>query len=292
MILAKNINCFLKIFINCQHKSKVKVNIRKLGNDGEPIRIPHFSVSVLGGLQPDRLASTLLIGDDDGLQARFLCMWPDPVPLARPRSVPGDDQALVALRRVLNLEMETGEEGIARPGVLPMTNEAADLFHEWRVEHAREDGSGMFGSHLGKLPGYVARLALVLEFLWWSASDNALPVNVGKTAVTAAAHMVEDYFKPMARRAYGDASLPEAERLAAAFGRWLLREQRHDFNARSVYREAGLPGLNTADKMGLAIKELEAACWIRPAPSRAGEAPGRQRADFVVNPAIFGGVDV
>jgi len=39
----------------------------------QPIHIPHLAVSVVGGIQPDRLNSLLLNGDDDGLPARFAC---------------------------------------------------------------------------------------------------------------------------------------------------------------------------------------------------------------------------
>ena len=62
---------------------------------GEVIDIPFCSVSLLGGLQPDRLNSMLLSGDDDGLAARPLYAWPDPVPSRRPTRVP-DRHALQA----------------------------------------------------------------------------------------------------------------------------------------------------------------------------------------------------
>ena len=50
----------------------------------EPIRIPHLSVCVVGGIQPDKLNSLLLTGDDDGLPARFLLTWPESLPPKRP----------------------------------------------------------------------------------------------------------------------------------------------------------------------------------------------------------------
>ena len=40
-----------------------------------PITIPRLSVGVLGGVQPERLTD-LLNSPDDGLQARFLWLWP------------------------------------------------------------------------------------------------------------------------------------------------------------------------------------------------------------------------
>src|SRR5829696_128525 len=43
-----------------------------------PVIIPRLSIGVLGGVQPDRLAD-LIHGPDDGLQARFLWLWPEKV---------------------------------------------------------------------------------------------------------------------------------------------------------------------------------------------------------------------
>ena len=42
--------------------------------------IDRLLVTVVGGIQPDRLRSLLLKTDDDGMPARFIPFWPDPVP--------------------------------------------------------------------------------------------------------------------------------------------------------------------------------------------------------------------
>lgn len=48
----------------------------KDGDDGRDV--PHLTRGIVGGIQPDRLASILLSGDDDGLSARFIYAWPAP----------------------------------------------------------------------------------------------------------------------------------------------------------------------------------------------------------------------
>ena len=58
-----------------------------------------------------------------------------------------------------------------------------------------------------------------------SAGYEAPPSRISCRAVNAAAALIEDYFKPMAARVYGDAALPEADRLAAVFARWILDER-------------------------------------------------------------------
>ena len=50
----------------------------RVKNNGTPIKVDRLSIGLLGGIQPDRLAD-LLKSAADGLQARFLPIWPDPV---------------------------------------------------------------------------------------------------------------------------------------------------------------------------------------------------------------------
>jgi Protein of unknown function (DUF3987) len=57
--------------------------------DPEPIVIPALTVAIMGGIQPDRLATLVLSGDDDGLAARFIYMWPERIPPQRPTRLPG-----------------------------------------------------------------------------------------------------------------------------------------------------------------------------------------------------------
>jgi hypothetical protein len=58
-----------------------------------------------------------------------------------------------------------------------------------------------------------------------SAGGAPPPSRISGRAVAAAAALIEDYFKPMAQRVLGDATLPEADRLAATMARWILDER-------------------------------------------------------------------
>src|SRR5262249_48313801 len=65
--------------------------------DREPIVVPALPLAIMGGIQPDRLHSLLLTGDDDGLVARFIWSWPDRVLPQRPaRHAPEDASAMLA----------------------------------------------------------------------------------------------------------------------------------------------------------------------------------------------------
>ena len=78
----------------------------------EPIIVPFNSVSIIGGLQPDPLARLLTSSDDDGLAARFLFTWPEPIPFERPTRTLNTQFALTAMRRLHGLGMGTDAEGL------------------------------------------------------------------------------------------------------------------------------------------------------------------------------------
>ena len=238
--------------------------------DGASIRVPHFSVGILGGIQPDRLASMLLAGDDDGLAARFLFSWPDPLPPTRPHRAPDNLSALGALRWLLTL-LPDQVNGAKLPRVIPLTPAAVDRLHEWRLTvAAMEDGAaGLFLSWLGKLPGMAVRIAITLECLWWSAQPlgTAEPTAISNAAVAAATELLNAYSIPMARRTFGEAALPEADRDAIALARWLLRQAPVPsiINARDLRHADALP-TREAERYDTALAELVLANWVKPAP--------------------------
>ena len=147
-------------------------------------------MGVVGGIQEDRLDSLLLQeGDDDGFAARIGFIWPEPAPLVRSQHVPDDRLIDYAFQRLASLEFLGNQ-----PVEIPFCKEAADRMWVWRQAHApeRDSATGLFGSSLGKLPGYIARFALVFEHLKWAAgSDPVPPVRVSLEAVEAAVRFVD-----------------------------------------------------------------------------------------------------
>jgi len=256
--------------------------------DGEPIQIPHLSVGVLGGIQPDRLASVLHAGDDDGLHARFLYFWPEPVPPMRPIGDLANGPALAALRRLSALDMIESGDGKTRHKIVGLTDSAADLFQQWRDAHVDYEPNGRLAGWWGKCPGFFLRLALVLKFLWWAPEHRlAEPECIDKRAAAAAAALVDDYLKPMAECAYGDAALPVAERSTATLAQWIVKTRPQIINARNLRRKVRLPELREAAEIHAAIKSLDEAGWLMAKPSRAGGGHGRQREDYMVNPKVL-----
>ncbi len=120
--------------------------VDRVKDGGEAIRIPNLSVTVVGGIQPDRLATMLLLGDDDGMSARVLYCWPDPRPPTRPRNITDDASALCALRWLMVLDQDV-VAGHPRPRVLPLDPDAADAIQAWR-----ERVAGLEQEAFGPLP--------------------------------------------------------------------------------------------------------------------------------------------
>jgi len=265
--------------------------IDRKGSKG-PISIPFNGVSVLGTIQPEKLSSCLLNGADDGLVARFLWAWPDPVPYRRPRQI-ADESKLLELYRWLDaLPWGVGFDGGKVPVTIPLDDAAATLFERWTRgnQEGLEDAGSLYKGFCGKLTGLVLRLALTSALTEAGATGSPEPKAISARTVAAVCEFVDGYAKPSAVRVFGDAALPVVERHAATLARYIRRHKMQRINAREMKRPPHrLPGLTEAAPLNAAIEFLVEANWLHPIGSRAGENPGRKSADFAVNPAVHGG---
>lgn len=253
--------------------------------DPVPLIIPSLTVAICGGIQPDRLQSLILSGDDDGLASRFIYVWPDPVPPRRPKSRPhsGAKAKLLQLYQLKSMAPE-GERHLLR-----FAPAAADALQEYRLQtaEAEEGAAGLLLSWQGKLPGMAVRLACILEHLIWAGDSEgaAPPQEVSEWAATAAIYFLDTYATPMALRALGEAALPQAERDAMTLARWIAAADPlpEAINARDLRRKYTPIGQDAA-RYDAALAELELAGWVRPLPAKPG--PGRKPKTYAVNPSL------
>lgn len=254
--------------------------------DADPVVIPHLVWSIIGTIQPDRAASLLMSGDDDGLAARILYCWPDPLPPRRPSCQADTEAALNRLRRLRNIPWD----GEPEPKLVPFTEDAAAKLHMWRIEVAEleSNAAGLMLSWLGKLPGMALRLALIFELLAWSEMSDGAPESekIDEQAITAAITFLREFGIPMATRTFGAAALPQSERDSRVLARWLLQQRPFPakINARDLRRRGDGPAIPDAERMEAALRELEAAGWCRPAHRSGGI--GRARKDWEINPKL------
>lgn len=256
----------------------------------EPLTIDRLTVGVVGGIQPDRLKSLLFRADDDGLLARFLPIWPNPAPLRRPQA--WADEALIdrALARLLALKMVTDEQGETRPWFIPFAEEARSLMDDFRlaVRGWEAEAEGLMLSFVGKLPGLAARLSLVLGCLDHAADDAEEPKEITPSEFGRAAHLVEAYVLPMARRAYADAATPKADRAARRLVRIIREQGWRSFTARQVLR-LDRSGLASKAELDPALAALEDGECIRPVEAQPKVQGGRPQRLYAVNPALHRG---
>lgn len=269
--------------------------IDRKGNP-EPTCVSFNGVSVVGGIQPEKLADALFGKGkpDDGLVARFLWAWPDRPPYQRPRRA-SDHSALATLYvRLDGLGWATDQEGRDVPLVLPLDDAAADVFEQFERANrdAGDEASGLFKSFCGKLPGTLLRLALVSELGRWAYKGGPEPRSISAQTVAAVAEFIDEYAKATALRVFGDAALPPVERNAATLARLILKHKLKQVNARDLKRtpyKQHLPGMREAEPLNEALSFLVEADWLKLSASRAGDSPGRHSSDFAVNPAVHGG---
>lgn len=263
--------------------------VERVKHDGKPIQIDHLAVSVLGGIQPDRFESLMKSGDDDGLTARFLYVWPKRIPPKRPDCLPNRGAALRAFRKLSSLTL-TGNDPVNGDGehvTLTLTSDAADLFQNWREQHAENEPEGRYASWWGKCPGMVLRVALILQHLWWSAeNDYAQLEQISLSALDASLRLMENYLKPMAQLVYyGNAESLETVH-AANLAREILKRKPQTINARDVYRNWNVPGLCDAESVHNAIEVMIEADWLSMDEATSGPQGGRRRGDYVVSPCL------
>ena len=129
------------------------------------------------------------------------------------------------------------------------------------------------------LPGLAARLSLVLAYLDWAAEGAEMPCAITVQHFGRAAHLVEAYILPMARRADADASVPVAERAARRLVAIIRDQAWQRFTSRDILR-LEMSGLRSAADLNpalAALKKPTASALLKPRPARKGAG---QRAGF------------
>jgi hypothetical protein len=257
---------------------------------GTPIRIEHASLAIIGGMVPDRLRETLA-GADDGLTARLVYIWPDPMPIS-PLVDRGSVEAtqrrqtlVTAARWLRALPMGADDQGAPAPHSLPLDTDAHKLFDEMRrdaMERARR-AHGLAAGWYGKNPGRILRLALVYALLACAMrGDDAEPVSVSADAIARAGGYL-DYAAGMLHRVTSGLAIGQAEVDAAVIARHLLATRPARLNEREIYQTAGFAWAREDDRRAAALGVLDQAGWIRQS-QRAGR--GRPRRDWEVSPRL------
>lgn len=265
--------------------------VDRVKNEGVPLFVPRFSVSMLGGLQPDRLVEFLRTSED-GLQARFMFVWPEGRPQPIGEGIPEDNGAVNAFRRLTELEMDVDDNGREAPVTVPLSKKAWERFKEWANKRPAEELTvdESIQSAFGKANGLVLRIALVLEFMRWSAKSfdpEPMPTRVSLKSINAAIRLREEYIKPMQIRVFSHVGKTEEERHAAMLGRWLLTHRPEQITVRQIMRESRIAAFRDAKAVNNVIEFMVGANWLTPAEKRSTAKGGRPQRAYNVNKKVY-----
>jgi hypothetical protein len=251
----------------------------------EPLQLKKFPVSMVGSIQPDRVAEAIE-GADDGMAARFLYTWPAAAPY---RSLLNhiavhDDDAMQRLGRIAAV-VGTADSPLA----LMLSHDALVMFDEFRKKLLAEqrDLEGLEAGWLGKGPGSVVRLASLLTMLAWSEGQAlAAPDNISGEAMRDAICLWDDYFRLHAEVVFNRAGRSGRYHDARRVVRWLIKMRPAEVSREDIRRQALRQSVDAAKAEQVAT-QLVTANILRPAPEAAAPKRGRPVKRWAVNPELF-----
>jgi hypothetical protein len=195
------------------------------------IFVPHASVCVVGGIQPAILVRALSVEHrESGLAARLLLAWP-PRKAKRWTEADIDPKAEAEFARIVDrlfeLKSTVGDEGEAIPVVVRLDADAKAAWTAYYNAHADEqvDLTGDLSAAWSKLEEYAARLALVIHFVRWAATDPTLkdPGILDLASMNAGITLAE-WFKHEAKRVYAMLDEPDPARDQRRLVEWIDRK--------------------------------------------------------------------
>jgi hypothetical protein len=250
----------------------------------QPLHLAKFPVSVVGSIQPDRLADALQ-GGDDGMASRFLYAWPDP-PAYRPlgqRCLAHDGSALARLQAIAGFAGD-----VDSPRTIAFEDQAFVLLDDFLRElHDRLGRTeGLEAGWLGKGRGAVVRLAAILALLARSEQDAPTDAPIiGHDTLLGAIELWQSYFWPHARTVFQRAGRTDRDRHARRVVRW-LRDNKFATVTREEMRREALSQSADAQETDRVATQLEEAGVLRlDTVTRQGR--GRPAKRWQVNPRLL-----
>ena len=266
---------------------KFIINRVKFGTDRHEIE--DLMASVFGTIQPKKLIQTVFKDSGDGFLARFLWVYPAPIPPAIPSKKPSETVIYETFKKLDGLMDPYKGDIEEQRKCLYLNNSAQSYFEQWllpHIEKTRKEESKL-NEFLGKGQGYVLRLALLLELLWWASSEYPEPTEISLEAIQAAIELYDTYLTPMCERVYNMYYSPTQNIEARALARWIIENKPQSFTLRDVYNNGNVKHLRFKEPTEKAADKLIKLNWLSCESSRAGNTVGRKRKTYYVNPEVY-----
>lgn len=268
------------------------------------VRCKNLCVSLLGGIQPDRIASYLHSaindGENDGFVQRLqLMVYPDPLSrwkyIDRSPDSQAKERAYSVIERLAGFKLDSDHD------YLRFSEDGQEVFKSWLTRLQKEkldnpDEQPVTIEHLAKYRSLMPSLALIFHLVEMADGGHLQTAadTPGKGLIPVSKNAAEmaviwcDYLESHARRIYAfalDAGQATAARLAEKIkAEKLGREfKRHEIVSKKWAR------LTKKVQVQEALDCLIDHCWLREAPIIGGSASiGRPAAiTYQVNPKIF-----
>lgn len=252
--------------------------------------LDRFPVTILGALEPDRLAGTVPRGQAT-VAARFLYALPAPPPFQplAGRQRARDDDALALLRSIRGKAGTMGD-----PLHVPVDDDGLAALDRFlgRLHAEVRDAQGLEAAWLGKGRGVVPVLAAVLHLLDWSATQSSDPsaglLDIGRDAIERATLLWSGYYRAHAKAFFDRMAPCDLDSRARRVVRW-LRSCGLDAVAREDVRRTALGQTVNASEADRVLARLTEAGVLRPIAPEAGPKGGRPALRWAVNPALQAG---
>jgi hypothetical protein len=254
------------------------------------IIIPSHAVSVLGGIQPDKMRELAPKLAGDGLLQRFM-------PILIDRRGNGVDVApeagLEDRRDALALALADSERRVLFKFEPEAAGELSAVQDFVACEIERPSTPPMLAQWLEKLPNEFGRVALVFHFIEWQTSQlgqppgATIPELVSKATAQRSRRYLIEFVFPHARAFYGQVlAQSAADENAKWVAGYILAHGVKMITERDLNRTIQpLKGKERAGNRVAAMYELEMRDWVRPTRWGSDGKPNM----WEVNPAVHDG---
>jgi Protein of unknown function (DUF3987) len=256
---------------------------------GRMLSVDHLLISVVGGMQPDKLVASFK-GDHDGKYARVLFAWPDEPGWHGLNNEATEIDADISniISRILTLA-EFTQEGRLVPHSIGLNAEAAGEFAQF-AQFAQQERNAFEGRErewFAKATAHVLRLANTLTHVEWAlTTDTVKPVVVSKTTMQAAIRLVRDYFWPHARACLRLIGLTEKHTNARRVLLWIRAKGKTEVSREEIRRDALSQRLDASEATAL-LAALSKSGWLREEVAAPGPQGGKPAHRWLVNPKLL-----
>jgi hypothetical protein len=246
--------------------------------------IPNLSISILGGIQPDKIREVAAAAPDDGLLARFLPIMVKSAVMGSLEESEGPAVAEYAtlIRDLLNLGAM----------VLEFDNEAQAYRRELEAKHLKlvagaESVNAKLAGHIGKYNGVFAQLCIIwhcVKHIKRAGPLAPIPRVVSADTARRAGAFLHNFVLRHAVAFYSDIiGLTNNHDAVTALAGYILAHKKTKITHRDIMRgDRAMARLDTVKKREEVADELAAWGWLERAPGpRSNSQP-----QWNVNPLV------